>query len=464
MLNKTKRIHLIILTFLGLCWATASPAGDADPRFNQGWEAYQAGRYAQARQLWLPLAKTGHVDAQINLGVMYDSAIGTPEQPSEALRWYRAAAQQNHRAAQYNLAQMYLHGRGTPRDYRSALQWFQRAAQQGLDVAQYNLGMLYLQDGTGVQDTTQALRWLRAAAEQGYADAQFNLAALYAEGKAGAAQQLTALDWYYRAGKSYLKRGDRPAAKAVIDAIRRRHAEHLYVRRLRDQLRPSTAPAHAQPALQTSAAQSVGTAWPIAHGYAITNHHVVDEVDNIRLVRTDGTELHASVVLRDEVNDIAVLSVADPSQLPPALPLTRQPSSLGTSVFTIGYPRIDVMGPAPKLTNGIVSSESGLRGNPANYQISVPIQPGNSGGPLLNMRGEVVGVITAMLGAAHGPNDVAQPLPNIGYALKAEVLQQLLASLPGRNARIPVLHIEGHDLASLAGRIQHSVMIVYAGK
>lgn len=212
--------------------------------------------------------------------------------------------------------------------------------------------------------------------------------------------------------------------------------------------------------LQFSAGTSIGTAWAVSAGYAVTNNHVVADSDEVMLVNTNGEQILASVILRDEIDDIALLSVRDISKLPPALPLSSSRVRLGTSVFTIGYPRIDVMGKTPKLSDGIVSATNGFRDDPGSYQISLAIQPGNSGGPLLNMNGEVVGVITAMLGETHGAQGITNLMPNISYALKIESVKQLLNIVPQRSRQLPELEIDSHKLEELADKIKHSVMIV----
>ena len=171
--------------------------------------------------------------------------------------------------------------------------------------------------------------------------------------------------------------------------------------------------------------------------------------------------LRATVVLRDIENDIALLRTSDEGSLPPALPLSPAPGRLGSDVFTLGFPRVDILGRTPKLADGIISSVNGYQDNPATYQTSVQIQPGNSGGPLLNMAGEVVGIVASMLGTV---SDSAEPvaMPNISYAVKVEYLQSLIQSLPGPAivAQTPV-HASA-PLADLAERIQSSLLLVVA--
>jgi S1-C subfamily serine protease len=98
---------------------------------------------------------------------------------------------------------------------------------------------------------------------------------------------------------------------------------------------------------------------------------------------------------------------------------------------------------APKLTRGEISSLSGVRDNPSEFQISVPVQPGNSGGPLVMESGIVVGVVVARL---HDSNTFEQTgsLPqNVNYAVKSDRLLGLLHSVPGLEAKLPKPSPEG---------------------
>ncbi len=113
--------------------------------------------------------------AQCNLGYMYEKGNGVSEDYSEAVRWYREAAEQGYATAQYNLGCMYYGGKGVSKDYTEAIRWFRMAAEQGNARAQYNLGMMY-ENGIGVsEDVNEAVRWYRKAGEQGIAYAQDRL-------------------------------------------------------------------------------------------------------------------------------------------------------------------------------------------------------------------------------------------------------------------------------------------------
>jgi TPR repeat protein len=94
-------------------------------------------------------AEQGDAVAQYNLGVMYRSGDGVPQDYKEAVKWYTKAAEQGNASAQFNLGWMYREGRGVPQDCVEAAKWFTNAAEQGDTKAQYNLGVMYAQ-GQGV--------------------------------------------------------------------------------------------------------------------------------------------------------------------------------------------------------------------------------------------------------------------------------------------------------------------------
>jgi len=209
---------------------------------------------------------------------------------------------------------------------------------------------------------------------------------------------------------------------------------------------------------------TTGTAWPISSRYVVTNSHVVSEGSKVTLVSSQGKEIPATAVLRDEKNDIIILEVKDPRALPPALPLAQSQARLGASVFTIGFPRVDFMGRAPKLSIGVISGESGLRDDPESIQTTVPIQPGNSGGPLLNRKGEVVGVVKSMLGVRDTDDGNLYVLQTVSCALKIKCVQDLLYQLPQKDEQASLVSAVPNDLEMLASRIKDSVLLVISKK
>jgi S1-C subfamily serine protease len=205
---------------------------------------------------------------------------------------------------------------------------------------------------------------------------------------------------------------------------------------------------------------SVGTGWPIETGHVVTNNHVVDDSDEIILVDRNGNEFTAWPVLKDEMHDIAVLAVKDMAALPPALPLAFIQENRGADVFTIGFPKPESPNDQPSRTSGVISDVCGVNEDPATYQTTVPIQPGNSGGPLLNMKGEVVGVVTAMLAYQDPVSGRIEMVPNASSARKISCVTELFPHLPQSPKKIGTLPRGAGNLQSLSDRIGNSVLKV----
>jgi uncharacterized protein YigE (DUF2233 family)/V8-like Glu-specific endopeptidase len=172
--------------------------------------------------------------------------------------------------------------------------------------------------------------------------------------------------------------------------------------------------------------EASGTGFAISEdGYVVTNHHVIDGAKTIDIKGINGDfdeSLKAKVKLVDSKNDIAILKIDDPkfSNTPmPPYTISQNISDVGTSAFAMGYPLRSTMGDEIKLTNGIISAKTGFQGDISTYQISVPIQPGNSGGPLFNEKGTIIGITSAGHTGAQNAN----------YAIKTNYLFNLLGLL-----------------------------------
>jgi hypothetical protein len=455
---------------LAISWTLAlsgpGPVVAATPthadQFRRGWLAYETGEFDEALRVWQALAKQGDVSAQINLGVMYDHGEGVPEDPVTAIKWYRAAALHGNSGAQYNLGLMYATGRGVLRDMAEAVAWYRRAAEQGLGIAQYELGLVYAEGLNLITDDSETLSGVEKVPEQGLGDVQHNLGGVYASSTGKAKNRDIAIEWFYKSGLSYLEGNDSDGAGRAVQAMDRLVPGHALATQLREKIHASTVNAQVKAPLQSHKGASMGTAWPTVSGYVVTNNHVVSESNDVVLISVFGQEIPAWTVLRDEASDIALLEVSDRHKLPAALPLAGSQAKLGASVFTIGFPRADVMGTTPKLSDGVISGVNGLRDDPASYQTTVPIHPGNSGGPLVNMKGEVVGVVTSMLGIRDETQGNISMLQNTSCALKIERIEHLLDLLPEREPVIKALPSHCDTLEALADRVQGSVLIVVA--
>lgn len=137
----------------------------------------------------------------------------------------------------------------------------------------------------------------------------------------------------------------------------------------------------------------------------------------------------AELVKVDESNDLALLRIplTEKSSVTPLRFSTKTNDVMGKEVFTIGFPMSEMLGTEPRLTKGIISASVGLRDNPDYLQISAAIQPGNSGGPLFDDAGEVMGVVNSTLNPLAVMRRTAGGLPqNVNFAVKSSVIKSFL--------------------------------------
>lgn len=170
-------------------------------------------------------------------------------------------------------------------------------------------------------------------------------------------------------------------------------------------------------------APKTGTGFALStNGLIATNFHVIEHARSIKVKGIKGDFLkvfNAKVIKSEQTTDLAIIQIDDPNfsdlgKIPYSLFSLH--AEVGEDVFVLGYPLTKTMGEEIKLTTGIISANSGYQGNQNQYQISVPIQPGNSGGPLFDKNGKVVGAVNAK----HSNTD------NVSYAVKAQNLLELL--------------------------------------
>ena len=171
-----------------------------------------------------------------------------------------------------------------------------------------------------------------------------------------------------------------------------------------------------------------GSGFALAQGHIVTNYHVIENAKTVLVKGIKGdfvTEYRASVVAIDKINDIAIIKISDDRFKGfGATPykIKKSMSDVGESVWALGYPMVGVMGDEVKFTDGKISSRTGIQGDMSVYQISVPIQPGNSGGPLFDNNGNVVGITSS------GLNREAFNSENVNYAIKTSYLYNLIES------------------------------------
>lgn len=199
----------------------------------------------------------------------------------------------------------------------------------------------------------------------------------------------------------------------------------------------------------------IATGWAIAPRKIVTNHHVVDGADSVEIVLGENRRVPARMLGSDPDHDLALLGFADEDTRLEPIPVQTAPAPTGSEVLTIGYPHIDVMGSAPKVTTGLINATSGVRDDKRLYQISTPIQKGNSGGPLFNKQGQVVGVIVGKLNAAAVARASGDLPQNVNYAVKSQFLAPWL---DGGNVALD--DGERIDTRKLVEQVRDSVVMV----
>lgn len=153
------------------------------------------------------------------------------------------------------------------------------------------------------------------------------------------------------------------------------------------------------------------------NGYIVTNYHVVRGADSVHVQNGKGSYKVQSIYT-DPVNDIAILKINDKSfDNLPSLPysIKKGTSSVGETVFTLGFPKDEIV-----LGDGYVASRNGINGDTLAYQVAIPVNPGNSGGPLLDNSGNIVGIINGKENKTDGAT----------FAVKSKYIMEALNAIP----------------------------------
>lgn len=187
-------------------------------------------------------------------------------------------------------------------------------------------------------------------------------------------------------------------------------------------LQPEPTPVQKEPPAEEEPALQSGTGFVIAPGVVLTNEHVVAECSVASVAGHQTTR-----IVRDTQNDMALLFFEPNSSFVP-LPVARDPLRLGEPVFAFGYPLAGLLANSLNVTEGIVSSLAGIGGDTRYVQFTAPVQPGNSGGPLVNGSGQVVGIVSLKLNSL-AVAAISGDIPEgISFALRQEVVLAFLSA------------------------------------
>jgi S1-C subfamily serine protease/TPR repeat protein len=279
--------------------------------------------------------------------------------------------------------------------------------------------------------TCQAQGW--AAFLGGAADA----AKKYSEEKEQQQRQRELIELQYRQQKELLEYQYRlereQRQRDIAEQQRQRETQRLKdleeQKRIAEQMQrekqTAEAKKQAEEAEQRRNAVSTGTGFFVAaEGYLVTNHHVIEDKTNFAVRDFRGNFYRATVVAGDASKDLALLRIE--ANYPALRILGSNAVAKGQRVVAVGYPQTSIQGNESKVTDGLISSFSGMKDDPDWFQISVPIQGGNSGGPLATEQGDVVGVVVATANVAKFYKMTGNFPQNVNYAIKSNVLLDFL--------------------------------------
>lgn len=203
---------------------------------------------------------------------------------------------------------------------------------------------------------------------------------------------------------------------------------------------------------------STGTGFFVtADGKFITNAHVVEGCRTAKVKTDDGIELEGVITARDPTNDLALINLPKSGQKFATL---RNAVRLGEGISAFGFPHSDVLSTNGNFTTGNVTALNGLNDDSRFYQISAPVQAGNSGGPLLDLSGNVVGVVSAKLNAIKMAVQSGDLPQNVNFAIKANALASFLESnkVPFETGALTATPMQTADIADKAKAISGFVI------
>jgi TPR repeat protein len=355
----------------------------------------------KSMSLYLKAVELGDAYAARSLGHMYEVDPKSDVFRAEKVRqWYERAAELGDTFAQFTVGAAYLYGTGaTPKDAEKASVWLMKAAVKGWSSAQELLGLMYAR-GVGVPENfVLGYAWL-------------NLAISSQTGPYEAKERHEA--------ESLRNSLEKKMTPEQISEAQRLASNWEYGQTLTSSGRESATESKSG----TLAKKMTGTVFVVSKwGHAVTNQHVVQGCKELRIEGREGT---AKQVTEDAVNDLALVQIT--GEVKAVASIASEPGKLrqGEDIVVFGFPLNSLLSSGGNLTPGVVSALTGLGNNTNQIQITAPIQPGSSGSPVLNKRGEVVGVVSMKLSDSKMAKATGQIGQNVNFAVGGQTLKAFL--------------------------------------
>lgn len=428
-------MRFVVAALLLLCLVRPAAA-----EFTEAAAAVRRADYGAAYDACKQQAEKGDAECQNLVAVLFRQGLGIAANLNEAIRLFRSAAEKGLAAAEVNLGSAYQNGLGVARDEAQAARWYQLAATHGdpLGELQYALALF---GGRGVpKDAAKGVELLRDAANRGLPAAQLALALAFENARGPAHQPALAYTWYLIVARmahdpALRTRAEDGQTRMILQLSGQ---EVFAAKHSAAQWKPlgpglefgllGSRPAQPGDTANGSGASKVtvtGSGFVVSHsGDVITNNHVVEGCHDLRIVR-DGNTVPAKLVDTDPAADLAVLHLPEPVYAVASFRFP-DPALPGESVVVVGYPLHWLLTSEASVTTGIVSALAGVHDNKRQLQITAPVQPGNSGGPLVDERGAVIGVVVGKLNGLKIAQATGTLPENINFAVHGEEARALL--------------------------------------
>lgn len=467
----------------------AAQQGDVDSQFWMGWSLSSGIGLPQDKKAaieWYKKAATaGHGRAQNALAYAYANGNDVQKDLVKAKEWYAKAfntfsneAAAGDPKASHSLATMYEFGTGVKKDLDEAIKWYEKAIALGDTSGNYSIGRILLEQGK----TERAIPYLERSANLGDFSAQYKLASMYYRGEGVPKNSAIAAKWYQMASMHESPLAASPRLQLGFMHLEGDGVEKDYVlayalfnlaavheplaAKLRDSFKIAVSPQmaaefekkkfHFLTSEQKREAEELASNWKPGQllsradnqrspeisnqielkksrtgtaffvnkdGVAISNYHVVSDCKQIRIGNANGM---VKLLAQDRSNDLALLQASESGSAVASIAPDSSKLRQGEDIVVFGFPLEGLLSTGGNLTHGVVSALTGIGNNTSQFQITAAIQPGSSGSPVLNRRGDVVGIVMMKLSDSAMVQATGQIAQNVNFAISGQTVRSFL--------------------------------------
>jgi len=419
-----------------------------------------------SKKYWKLLEDQSDPSVQYSIGLMYHfSRIETENYFSEnmylgreltrdeanevAMEWFQKASDKNDKDALYALGKMYRDDMGIYNDNQKAMKLFRRAAKLGNYDAMQDLAFGYISGNGVTKDYAEAHKWLLKAANERpqsialipwqLSKVRNALGASYEYGLGVKKDLVLAYVWYNigtldssidkewmnlaRKNLARVERSLTPGELSEAQTLSHEWQQGKQIVRADTSSAGPSAEGASTPAGISLKLTSIGTGFYISpNGNVITNNHVIR---NCKEIRIPAEGVVAKLVVADQVNDLALVKLDVVGKQSLSFPDTNALKQ-GEDIFVFGFPLDGYLPSTGNITPGVISALAGPGNNSSLLQITAPIQQGNSGGPVLNKKGQVVGVVVGKVDAIKVAKITGDIPQNLNFAIAARTVKSFL--------------------------------------